>query len=205
MLGLMTETVAKAQEAEKACVRCGEAKLLSEYWADAGHNDGHASVCKACRKVYKRQWKARNPDAVQSEQEHYRIRHHGEIKARYQRWYYERGGKLVALYHVRRRRAQKRGVNEYFDVAMQQHVLAFWHNQCAICSWMPLPLFPETLHIDHWKPLSKGYALTMSNAVIMCQSCNNKKSASMPADFYDAATVARIESEISEQALLWGG
>jgi 5-methylcytosine-specific restriction endonuclease McrA len=40
------------------------------------------------------------------------------------------------------------------------------------------------LCIDHNYPLSRGYALTILNAVVLCKICNSKKHAKLPEEFY---------------------
>ena len=42
----------------------------------------------------------------------------------------------------------------------------------------------EDLCIDHNYPLSRGYALTRKNAVLLCRSCNSSKLDKLPKYFY---------------------
>ena len=42
----------------------------------------------------------------------------------------------------------------------------------------------SNLTLDHHFPLSKGNALTITNCIILCMSCNSSKGAKNPIDFY---------------------
>ena len=67
------------------------------------------------------------------------------------------------------------------------NIFARFGNKCAICG------SDNNLTLDHWHPLSMGNLLSETNAVIMCKSCNCKKSYKMPHEIYDNETVSRIE------------
>ena len=56
----------------------------------------------------------------------------------------------------------------------------------------------ENLHIDHHKPLSKGYPLTLYNAVVLCQTCNQTKFTKMPEDFYSKSKLKRLEAKLNK-------
>ena len=49
------------------------------------------------------------------------------------------------------------------------------------------------------RPLSRGYALTVKNAVLLCPSCNCKKQAKMPEDCYSVDIVNQIACKLKEQ------
>ena len=47
--------------------------------------------------------------------------------------------------------------------------------QCGMSNDQHLERWNQRLHIDHIKPLSKGYALTRDNAQLLCRKCNSSK------------------------------
>lgn len=96
----------------KQCIKCGEVKLISEFYKDSrvkGSKDGFRPKCKKCTKVY------------------------------------------------------------------------YW---CS-CS-----LKNKTTHIDHYEPLSRGGAHTISNLVVSCSNCNLRKRAKDPIEF--AQSIGRL-------------
>jgi len=104
---------------------------------------------------------------------------------------------------MRKRRGRKRNVTELFDRAMSRFVHAFWGSSCAICGKSEQDN-GRALDIDHWYPLSRGHALTMSNATLLCRQCNGRKSTRMPEDVFTIEEVCIVEEKLKEQANEWG-
>lgn len=52
-----------------------------------------------------------------------------------------------------------------------------------VCYWCNESLKGRVVHVDHYDPISKGGLHTLSNLVVTCQSCNNKKHAKDPLIF----------------------
>lgn len=50
------------------------------------------------------------------------------------------------------------------------------------------------LRIDHHYPLSKGFKMELSNAVLLCCSCNGRKHSKMPEDFYTQKQLEKLYS-----------
>ncbi len=48
------------EQAGKACTKCGVLKLLPEFYAHEGCKDGHANVCKLCRRASSKAWRQKN-------------------------------------------------------------------------------------------------------------------------------------------------
>lgn len=104
----------------------------------------------------------------------------------------------------RKRRARKCRVEEAFGIDEAQYVRDLWGNRCAICGKTEKDN-GRALDIDHWNPLSKGYALTVGNAVPLCRSCNGRKIDKHPLETFGSAVVDRIEIRIEEQEERWNG
>eukprot|EP01026_Neomeris_dumetosa_P027354 TRINITY_DN2223_c0_g3_i1.p1 TRINITY_DN2223_c0_g3~~TRINITY_DN2223_c0_g3_i1.p1 ORF type:complete len:201 (+),score=2.23 TRINITY_DN2223_c0_g3_i1:403-1005(+) len=60
----------------------------------------------------------------------------------------------------------------------KQYLLAKWKHQCAYCDAKGVPL-----HVEHVVPKAKGGSNRVSNLVIACQKCNQKKGVKSIEDF----------------------
>lgn len=56
----------------KTCNECGEYKLIAEFFRDAGFADGHASICKVCKKRNSMAWREANKDKYNKYMRDYR-------------------------------------------------------------------------------------------------------------------------------------
>ena len=90
----------------------------------------------------------------------------------------------------RRRRAKKLEVNENFTYVQEQLTRQAFKNKCFNCK------STKKLCIDHHRPLSKGYPLTLNNAVLLCRSCNSSKGAKDPEDFYGKDKCVKLDKKI---------
>ncbi len=146
-------------------------------------------------KVINKAWHKRNKKARNEYASKYYAEHKEEIRVRKAKYAQEHPEMLRKS--ERARRATQLEVAEYFTPKMEGLVRSVWDNRCAICGRKKRPderRFP----IDHWLPLSKGHALSLSNAVLMCPQCNIKKGAKYPCEVYSEETVIRVETILSE-------
>jgi hypothetical protein len=164
----------KNKEERKQCSR--------QYWHD------NKDECMARRK----KWKGKNKAHMKAYNDEYRRSHREERKEwiknnpNKMKQYYENSYDVIT-HHVRKRRAKKASVNENFTPADVEYTKKLFGNKCAICNKT------EDLQIDHWYPLSKGYPLTRSNAVLMCKSCNCSKGDKLPKEHYEKDVIKRVE------------
>lgn len=93
-------------------------------------------------------------------------------------------------------------MKEDFTIEEEAFVRDFWDNRCAICGKSQAEE-TSTMPIDHWYPLSKGHALTMKNAVLLCRKHNSRKWKKPPEEVYDTTTIKQIETKIQEQVKAW--
>ena len=80
---------------------------------------------------------------------------------------------------------------------VRRHAFDIFKGRCAKCDKDALVY---GFHIDHHLPKSKGYALTRTNAVLLCPSCNSSKRAKLPSKFYSPAELERVERILLENA-----
>ena len=89
--------------------------------------------------------------------------------------------------HNRTRRQRKLNINETYNEQDEQFTMNLFSNRCICCN------STDRLHIDHHYPLSKGFALSRDNAVVLCITCNTSKNNKMPEDFYTPSKLKGIE------------
>ena len=87
----------------------------------------------------------------------------------------------------RRRRARKVAVNENYTAADEAFTKNLFDHACFNCG------STENLAVDHYRPLSKGNALTLTNAIILCTSCNSSKNNKNPEQFFSEEQTTIIQ------------
>jgi 5-methylcytosine-specific restriction endonuclease McrA len=122
---------------------------------------------------------------IQAKWKDYRESHTEETKVRCEKWRTENPERHLfnALASVHRRRSlTKSGVS---GPDLRAWVIA----AVKVCYWCGIKC-RKSFHMDHYMPLSKGGAHDLSNLVIACPNCNQRKHAKDPFDF--ALTVGRL-------------
>lgn len=203
----------------KTCNKCNQTKELNEFNKHSKMPDGYLNQCKQCVKKRKAEYYQREKDKINAKcrdyykgnkdtlnekmREYYRenkeqiIEQHREYTKRnrdkiaeYQREYRATHDDLTHNERWRKRRAKKKMVQEEYTSDDRDYTIALFNNQCANCG------STDRLCIDHHKPLYKGYALSRSNAVLLCNSCNCSKNTKMPEDFYTPDKLTFIEEKL---------
>lgn len=85
------------------------------------------------------------------------------------------------------RRQRKNNVFESFSRNLVMQTYSKFNYQCFNCS------STQHLTIDHHYPLSKGFALTINNAVLLCRSCNSSKHNKLPETFYSPEQLTDLQ------------
>jgi 5-methylcytosine-specific restriction endonuclease McrA len=99
-------------------------------------------------------------------------------KAARNRYRLSENGKLSGQQYVRRRREKQKSIGLELTNAQAKLVRQKFGHKCFNCG------STERLEIDHHRPLSDGYGLTLENAVLLCRSCNASKLNKPPEKFY---------------------
>lgn len=209
----------------KTCTKCGLPKPSSEFYRRSAAPDGLTPSCKVCCRLYSTGYYGEHVPERCAFSKGYRKQHRTERRV-YRRGYYRRHVREACAYsaryhrehpeksreqsvryhaahpeesrkHLRIRRARKRAVLEFFTVEMEAFVLDSWGHRCAACGKT------QMLCIDHWLPLSRGHALTVENAVVLCRPCNGGKGARLPRDVYEPRFIASVERHLEEQVYQW--
>ena len=86
-----------------------------------------------------------------------------------------------------KRRERIKNINEHLSIDLIRTVYLNFNFNCYICKTN------KDLSIDHHYPLSKGFALTINNAVLLCRSCNSKKGKHFPEYFYSPEQLTDLQ------------
>ena len=73
-----------------------------------------------------------------------------------------------------------------------------FNNKCFNCKSI------EKLSIDHHRPLSKGHALSLYNAVVLCMICNSSKGPKYPEEFYGEEKCKQLDKKLQKIAKIHG-
>lgn len=172
----------------KTCKDCGVEKPLSEFYKHPGMKDGRLNSCKVCKVAASRSQSRREG----YHKEYYQANKHNwagygsvEKKRASSRAWKKNNPDKVAEGN-RKRRAMKLMVNENFTSADERTVRQLFSNKCLCCG------ATENLAIDHMYPLSKGHALELDNAVLLCGSCNSSKRDKLPEEFFTEKQLSDI-------------
>ncbi len=95
-----------------------------------------------------------------------------------------------AMENKRRRRAKKLGVNENYSSNDRRITMNEFNHHCFNCN------NKKELCVDHHRPLNDGNPLTLSNAVVLCKSCNSSKSTKSPEIFYGAKVAKKLDDKL---------
>jgi 5-methylcytosine-specific restriction endonuclease McrA len=155
----------------KRCTKCGEVKPLSEFSADKRRPDGKRFHCKACARVYFREYKRANGDRVRAKQAEYRDANAEQIRE-YKAAYYRRNPERYTAYEAKRRALKEANAHEPYS---RVDIFDRWSG-CCYCDG-------PAEELDHVTPITKGGADAERNLVPACQTCNRSKGAKTLADW----------------------
>ena len=175
----------------KICSYCKLEKAETEFYVRRASRDGLAFKCKSCCRVFEQtpQGKLIRIRAVRkyqaTERGHEVVlksnrKRTGTSKRRASSNSANRKYKKTPKGRIPeiRRRERKRGLDLQLTPAdiVQLHVR--FEHKCFNCG------STNRLTIDHHRPLSRGFGLSLQNAVLLCSVCNSSKCNKLPEQFY---------------------
>jgi hypothetical protein len=86
----------------------------------------------------------------------------------------------------KRRRERVLAVSEKYTLKDRKITLSVFGDRCFRCGCV------DRIHIDHFRPLIKGNALSITNAIPLCHSCNSSKGIKDPEDFFTEEQIVEI-------------
>lgn len=180
----------------KICTKCKKKLPLSEFHKRKDSPIGVKAHCKQCASVYKTTYYAKNKEKCKEYNKYWRKENKAHISDTYHTWYltHKENNRQTS----RKRRDKKKSLNESYTIEDEQYTLNLFNHSCANCG------STDNLCIDHHMPLSLGHALTRSNAVLLCRSCNCSKATKLPSEFYDPDVLKIIEAKLNPHPELTG-
>jgi 5-methylcytosine-specific restriction endonuclease McrA len=166
----------------KECTHCSVWKPLDEFTYHSTCAGNRDSVCKACRKVYRRKnsesikvhnkvYKTENKEIIASKDKEY----HDKYKERYsilRKEYLEKNkDKMRAMSHISR--SEKLGLPYQLTETDITSLYSYFNNQCPISG-------SEDIQIDHFIPVAKGGETSLKNMILLKRNLNASKWVSNP-------------------------
>jgi len=173
----------------KICNKCKESKLFKEFTKHKINLDCLSFSCKICCNKANREHYKNNRKEIGAQKKEYRKNNLEEIRT--QKKEYRKNNPEKGRTNNRRRRARKVAVNENYPASEELITREVFNHSCYNCN------STNNLAIDHHRPLSKGNALTLQNAVVLCKSCNSSKNTKNPEDFYGIEKCAELDLFLS--------
>jgi 5-methylcytosine-specific restriction endonuclease McrA len=163
----------------KICSKCGLEKGLVDFYRDKTKSDGRRSHCKVCINTYN-QTTSVCKYRLRAIEKFKRAPQYKTLDREYCKRYRESDhGREVRRQQTRRYREQKQRLDFRFTLEDAATVHTRFNHQCFNCGSV------DRLSIDHHRPLSYGFGLSVNNAVLLCSSCNSSKGNQMPEDVYN--------------------
>ena len=134
--------------------------------------------------------RTKDPIKVNEASARWRNNHKEQMNLIRKKWADENPEKVSEI--RRRRRAKEAEVEENYTPKMEQITRKAFRNKCYNCG------SDDDLCIDHHRPLTKGHALTISNAVVLCRVCNGSKSDRNPEDFYGLKKCEALDKKLNK-------
>lgn len=164
----------------KECNLCGKSKSSKEFNIDMSSISGLTSICSGCSVESSLKYYYKNTEKCK---ENNRLWHRNNLvksASRKRNWKKKNPDayKKIKNKYTRKRRAIGVNLAEDFSAHDDTLIRQAFNNICFNCG------SPDDLCIDHHKPLSKGFALSLDNAALLCRSCNSSKGNKMPEEFY---------------------
>ena len=200
----------------KKCSKCEQLKDVGEFHRSKIAPDGYKSYCKVCNNTknakhraknpeYYQQWRDEHKEVVKEHNIAYRAIHREEMnatrlerarqnpeheKAKKKAWYEANKDKVIE--RKRRRRDREIVCGEIYSREHERATLKAFDNKCFKCG------SKDQLHIDHHRPLVKGYALSLDNAVVLCEFCNKSKGTKDPEKFYGTIQCLELDNKLAQ-------
>lgn len=206
----------------KICSNCRIEKSKTEFYPNNKY--GLDSECKECRNnrnaeyrknnkekelVRQRKYRQENTDKINERAKEkrkdplvlhklhkydaeYRIKNKEKIYAKQKEYRQKNPDKIREK--ARRRRELKLKFDFNYSKDDEKITIMAFKNACYNCGSQ------DDLVIDHHRPLVDGNALSLSNAVLLCSSCNSKKSDKSPEDFYGIKKCQKLDHKLRKIA-----
>ena len=173
----------------KACTKCGEDKLLSEYYRDKRARDGLRPSCKNCHDLMVAAYKAAHPDRVKATAKawaaahpeecrikgmEYKATHRERLRAHKEQYYRTAAGQATRARGKAKRRIRMLRTDATVALTTEE-----WQARIAEyggrCCWCGKKINADTVGMDHIVALANGGRHIVSNVAPSCPTCNRLK------------------------------
>ena len=165
----------------KKCCSCKIDKSLQEFHNNTSKSDGLNSMCIVCMKEYHKKYRKTKRCKLY----HQKYRKSAKGMSIHKRHQQSDKGKMVYRQACSRRRERKLNID--INIVQYEMIYQKFNRQCFNCKTR------NKLEVDHHYPLSKGYGLSLVNAVLLCRSCNASKGNHMPEEFYTEEKLSQLK------------
>lgn len=206
----------KDSDSEKQCRKCLLVLNISNFGKSNQNRDGLKSYCRDCKakenslwsranveyfEYYRKnnavrmakiskEYREKNKKSISKRAKEYANANKNAIIARKKAWYGKNKGKV--LEGKRRRRDRKLNCEESYTKIDEQITFKSFEYECFNCN------NKDKLHIDHHRPLIKGFGLSINNAVVLCEYCNKSKGTKNPEDFYGTKICTKLDRKLAK-------
>lgn len=184
--------VGSRDKCRRTCISCRD-----QYMRDYRENHNDEAKTKAKQKYLENRGRIlrdkkidyhKNPEKYLRIDKKYRDVHRDEInQRRVKRCQTDPDFRMKLAYRSRRRNELKRMLDNHYSLGDEKVTRTAFGNRCFRC------LSDTNLEIDHHYPLSRGFGLSLDNAVVLCESCNSSKNNRWPHEFYSTDELYRLE------------
>lgn len=158
----------------KECRDCKAYKDPRDFCKNRRSPDGLCDYCRECHRKRNAAYKKTERGRVAQRRHN---RHYGKTEA----------GKLSNQQKSRRRRERVRGLELRLSLEDIELIHRRFGDQCFNCG------SEKRLEIDHHYPLNQGFGLELSNAALLCKSCNSAKKDRLPEEFYSEGQLLALD------------
>ena len=144
----------------------------------------YAENNKEKMKIISRKYAKNNKEKLRLNSRKHYLENIEQIKIRHSK--YKKDNPDIVRAHRRKRRAQKKIVNENYTTQDEKITYEIFNNKCFNCN------ISDNLSIDHHYCLNDGNPLSVDNAVVLCIPCNSSKGTKTPEKFYTKQQLIKI-------------
>ena len=159
---------------DKKCTKCGDVKDVGEFNKRKTTSDGLRYICKQCAREYRQS----NKEQISERNREYHQVNKEQISERKRE--YHQSNPEVNAEAARLRRERINALPNNFKKGDYDYMLDYFDTVCVQCGGDYL------LGKDHFIPITKdkNHGTVPTNIIPLCRSCNSKKAAKLPDEWF---------------------